>query len=173
MRALVVSVAGGLLAALLAGCSSSGVSKLVCPMAMVAPDLGSYAAFGPGPGRNLSDILVGAKFEGVSNTCHRDDGGIGIETKIILNAVRSSPDLHQSSVPFFVALVDAQRNIVAKKTFDLVVEFVPRQSFRKYQESITEHLPLSDTALGGNYAVVIGFQLTPDQLHYNRTHRGG
>jgi hypothetical protein len=35
-------------------------------------------------------------------------------------------------------------------------------------EKITTHLPLHSTAAGGSFTLIVGFQLTPEQLAFNR-----
>jgi hypothetical protein len=161
-----------LLAAMLAGCSSSS-EELTCPSSAVAPDLDAVAIFVPGVSPNAggsAGVQAAGKIFNVSQKCEREKGGILINALITINAVRLEPQIQRAEFVYFVAVVDSARNILSEQRFTLGAQFTS-QDFRQYGEQISVHLPLDHVSSGDGYAIVVGFQLTPEQLEFNRTHK--
>jgi hypothetical protein len=156
---------------LLAGCSSSTTSggKVRCPAAFVAPGLDAYTQLRPGASSaNVEDIAFGVKLVSVKAACKSEVGGIHVTTSIIFHAVRSDETLRQGDFSYFVAIADPQQNIVAKQTFGLRADFAKKQKQMRIADEITEHLPLKKLSAGGGYAVIVGLQLSPQQLEERR-----
>jgi hypothetical protein len=172
MRSTLLGLAGCALVAVLSGCSSTGSSRYTCPAVIVAPDLDAIALFGPGEGRAVSDVQVGAKLEAARIRCRREEHGVAVDTRVDITGFRNAPDIRTRDVTYFVAITDGQRNIVAEQDFTMPIEFVPRQNFRKMEDAITQHIPLSDLKAGDTYVVIFGFRLSSEQLAFNRAHRG-
>ncbi|HLJ63239.1 MAG TPA: hypothetical protein VKT70_03980 [Stellaceae bacterium] len=152
--------------AVLASACSSG-KKVGCPQAVIAADLDTLAE--PKPGSD--ELRLGVKLASPLTTCHAESGGIAVDSQVLVRAFRSDPAVGGDEVKYFVALIDSNRTILAKEIFSLKLEFLQHQNFREYTEKITEHLPIEDTAAGVDYAVIFGFELTKEQLTFNREHR--
>jgi hypothetical protein len=167
----VLSVA---LAALLAGCSWFGggsdknADELACPTAFIAPGTNAYRVFRPGGGTGLADIQFGVKLTSVKSTCKREKDGIVVDTVNSFVAVRNDPDLRQGDFTYFVAVADGQQNILTKRNFTLRVEFDTRQKEMRMVDTIVEHLPLRKVSAGRSYGIVVGLQLSQQELDFNR-----
>jgi hypothetical protein len=165
-------VAAASLLALLASCSwfggGSDTSKIACPTTFIAPDLDALTLLRPGGGTGPADIRFGVKLFSANSTCAGEKVGIRTDTKMSFVVARNDPDLKQGQFTYFVAVADAQQNILAKEDFTLQVEFGPRQNQMRISDEITEHLPVRDVAAAKNYSIVVGLQLTPEQLELNR-----
>lgn len=157
------------LAAMLAGCSGSP-EEFTCPSAAIAPDVDAVAIFAPGASADDANVQAAGKIFDVSRECKNEKGGILINTLITINAVRLAPQVSRAEYVYFVAVVDSSRNILNEQRFTLDAQFTS-QNFRQYVEKISVHLPLQHVSTGGNYAIVVGFQLLPEQLEFNRTHK--
>jgi hypothetical protein len=174
MGRIVAGAALSGLLALLPACSGGSdskptVGKLACPVAITAPNLDAYTVFRPGATTaNPEDIVFGIKLVSVRSTCKNETGGLRVITNISFIAVRNDPELRLGDFTYFVAVADARQNVVAKQNFALRVDFAPRQKQMRIGEEITEHLPLTDLSLGGQFAVVVGLQLSQQQLDLNR-----
>ncbi len=173
MRALGAAI---LVALLLAGCGSGGsgsgsVGKVKCPTAFVAPGLDAYTQLRPGAtSGGLADIAFGVKLVSVTAACKTEVGGIHITTSIVFQAVRNDETLQQGDFSYFVAVADPQQNILAKQIFGLRADFAKKQKLMRIADEITEHLPLKKVAAGGGYAVIVGMQLSPQQLQNRQQH---
>ena len=156
--------------AVLSACGSSGGStgKLACPTALTAPNLDSYTVFRPGGGTSPEDIQFGVKLAGVRSNCVAERAGIRVDTAISFIIVRNDPQLKVGDFTYFVAIADARQTIVAKQNFGLRADFAPRQNQLRVTDTITEHLPLRDLSTGRTYAVIVGLQVSQQQLDLNR-----
>jgi hypothetical protein len=154
----------------LAGCGWFGgdTPSLVCPGSYIAPDTGKAAVFNPG-GTTLHDVRYGVEIQSVESSCSRARNGILVDTKLSFELVAQDPSVETGSFRYFVSVVDAQQNILTKKTYVMPFEFDPHQRVMTRKEELIEQLPLLNPATGGNYAIVAGLQLTPDQLKFNRS----
>ena len=168
MRLTRARVAFPLGLALLAACSSGGgssVGKVSCPGAVIAPGLDAYTVLRPGAtSGNPADISFGVKLIAVKSSCRNETAGLRVVTSISFIAVRNDDNLRQADFTYFVAIADAQQTIVGKQNFALRVDFALRQKQMRISDEITEHLPLKDLSLGGQYGVIVGLQPSQQQL---------
>lgn len=161
---------GAVLALLAAGCSSS--PGVPCPRVAIVPDLGAIAKFGAGPGREVQDIDYGARMLAASVSCaeNKKKGGLEVTTKLGVSAVRAKPDIRKGQVTYFIAIVDRREAILAKRDFVIDLLFPPSQIRVEITEEHDEFIPLPKDRSGGDYGILFGFQLTPEELQYNREH---
>jgi len=164
--------AAGALALALAAAACSGTPKLACPTAIIMPELQAIAKFGPGPGRQDSDAIYGARLLAATATCDEDKkkGGIVVGTKLGVTAVRVKPDVRKGQVTYFVAVIDRRQNILNKRDFTIDLDFPAAQSRLEITEELEEFISMGKGGNGADYGIVIGFELTPDELQYNREH---
>jgi hypothetical protein len=157
---------------LAAGCARGGDrNKLVCPGSIVAPNVDAYAELRPGvtDPAGPQDIRFGAQIVTINGNCSRaQDGGIDIATRVVFLVVRNDPDLRTADFNYFIAIADAEKNILAKQIFPVHVDFGVRQVQMRITDNASEHLALHDTRRGGQYGVIIGMQLTQEQVDLNR-----
>jgi hypothetical protein len=160
-------VAGALL---LAGCGWIGgkETKLVCPASFIAPDTDKVAVFRAG-GSTFNDVSYGVQITDVQSRCDRADHGLAVDTKVAFHLVSNDRALRAGSFQYFVSVVDGNQNILTKKTYIVPFEFDARLRDMNKQDELVENLPLRDTGTGGNYAIVVGLQLTEAQLQFNRS----
>ncbi|HEX4111474.1 MAG TPA: hypothetical protein VH020_02975 [Stellaceae bacterium] len=153
----------------LSGCGwfGGGEKKLVCPGTYIAPDTDKEAVFKPG-GTTLKDVSYGVQVASVKSECQRGEKGLIVDTKVGFRLVSNDPRLRTGDFEYFVSIVDAQQNILTKQTYRMPFEFGPRLEAMTKQDELIENLPLNDSGTGGNYAVVVGLQLTAAQLEFNR-----
>ena len=143
-----------------------------CPDVSVLADGERLVLFRPGPGRDASDIAVKADISSLRATCDYDDGSVEVETSFEIVSTRGSgADIDAATVEFFAAVVDPDGRVVAKETFGSRAEF-PAESRRvEVEEVVTQRIPVSGPDVGRRYQVLVGFQLTPEQLEYNESRR--
>jgi hypothetical protein len=155
----------------LSGCSSEKQAEIGCPKVVQAAGADTIALFRPG-GHTVNDVMVGGKILGVDAKCVREKVGVAVNAEIEFYAQRASLDIKDATFPYFVALVDPNQHVLTEEGFQFPFPFLPGESYRHLPpEKVTVHLPLKNQADGGAYTVVVGFQLTPDQLAFNRTAR--
>jgi hypothetical protein len=161
-------VALALVAITLAGCSGNKPVDMTCPKIIPAPGADTIALFGPG-GHTVKDVMVGGKLYRLDAKCVREKVGIDVNTEIQFYAQRASLDIKDATFPYFVAIVGPDERVLTEEGFRIPIQFLPAEYDRRMPaEKITVHLPVKIQASGGAYTVIVGFQLTPDQLAFNR-----
>ncbi|HXP31664.1 MAG TPA: hypothetical protein VN832_11275 [Stellaceae bacterium] len=158
-------------AALAAACSSGGKgANLVCPPAAIAPELNMIPQFGAGAGQGVADVQASGIITSVKTACERAEGGITIHTSVGITARRAYLQVKETRLPYFIAVADARQHILTKQPFNDTVQFVGGEPYRSVNEEFTVRLPVNSPAAGGDYVVLVGFQLTPDQREFMRRH---
>ena len=164
------------LVALLSGCSSWLAKKdeRACPRIEVVSDLSRIAKFRDGPGRDLGDLLYTARFDDVKSGCAYDKTGVTVEMTVSLLGERGRAGAKQPKldVTYFVAIMDAKRNILNKERFTSPFDF-SENKVASINDELVERIPLAATAPGSDHTLILGFQLTPEEIDFNEKHRGG
>lgn len=167
---------------LLASCSGSVDSDifsifgtkpppLPCPRVEVLPGADVITIFREGDGRDLVDVRFEGVLAPVSGVCiyEADDVAVVVELVLRIGAVKGPAAESQiEEFPFFVAIAEKTGEIIAKKIFTSPIE-IP-EGFRRgvVQEEMQQRIPLSGLKHGGDYVIIIGFQLTKEQMELNR-----
>jgi hypothetical protein len=164
-------IAGAL--ATLQGCGvfTVPVESPACPRVAVLADAARIVKFRPGPGRDLTDVLYEGQFRDVTGTCAYDmkRSHIDLEFSVDIEVVRGPADAtRQVRIEYFVAVVDPNQNILGKEKFTAAFRFEGNANRAVITEDVNPRLPLQDVKLGPGYAVLVGFQLTADELAYVR-----
>lgn len=144
-----------------------------CPAVTVRPDLRTLVEYqtpdSPSENMRLSDVeIVEAK-----GICRVEDNAIALQIDLTLVGktgpkarVRPS-DKPSFAYPYFVAVTDAQGNILSKDIFAAPIAYGSNENEMRIVETVFQTMPFPDSAAGETYNVVVGFQLTPEQLAYN------
>jgi len=159
------------LALAMAACSGTG-RQVACPTVAIVPELHSVARFGPGPGRQDSDVIYGAVMQKAVVSCEIDKkrGGLVVANKIGISALRGNTDVKKAQVTYFEAIINRNQQILTERDFVIDLEWPSTQARLEDTEELETLLPLSANASGADYAILFGFRLTPDELQYNRDH---
>lgn len=144
---------------------------LPCPNVSVLPNADNITIFRQGPGRDLVDV----EFEGVivptSGECvYEDDDSLVLAELILrIGAIKGPAATGQKKMfPFFVAIADKNKRILSKKVFESPVVIPEGKRRGAVQEEIVQRIPIMSGLSGRDYTIVLGFQLTSEQLEYNR-----
>jgi hypothetical protein len=169
--------------ALLGACSSLGLgddeadAQAVaearrCPAVEFVRGAEEVTLFREGAGRDLTDVTSRAVLADYAGGCRSGEGRVEVDLKLVL-AAEKGPALQGpgAGYRYFVAVADPEGGIIAKQEFDTSVSFPQAQRRAGSIEELTQTIPVADGARPGDYRILIGFQLTPDQLQYNRERR--
>jgi hypothetical protein len=158
---------------LLAACAEE--KPLACPEVYVLGDAMEAVHFN-GPGRDLIDVTWGGRIVDVRGTCeyeiHKQTGHaiLSMEVSVGVEAERGPADTERrAAFQYFVSVVDQQKNILKKQTFDLIVPFEGnRTRLTVYDQPVVLDIPLKPEQGARHFEVFVGFQLSRDQLEFNR-----
>lgn len=160
----------------LSGCGLLDEKKRYpCPKAFVLNDAGSLVRFKPGAGRDITDVLFEARIGDFAGTCEYDEKkkkGVSLEMNVVVDLRRgpasTSPDVE---FEYFVAIPSFLPKPAGKSVFPVKGRFEPDQTRLIYRDSVRMFIPLDDPNDGGSLEVVVGFQLTPEEIQFNKSMR--
>src|SRR5260370_1341386 len=100
--------------------------------------------FRPGPARArgpFARFRGGIKFMPLKPNCRTGKLGLSAETRVTFVAARSDQTVSHGEFAYFVAVADAQRNILNKKQYTVSFDFVPRQKQLQISDQFAVGLP--------------------------------
>lgn len=148
-----------------------------CPNVLIVKDTAEFTAFRPGPGRDLTDVELDARiarFDGECETSLEKDrsGEVSVDLQLFFEATRGPANTtREGKFQYYVAIGDKRGRIRAKKIFETVLEFDSDRNRVGADEELTQVIPLRPGELGEDFDIFVGFQLSPEQLDYNRSKR--
>lgn len=166
----------------LAGCGSGGFfsgktpeekakeATLACPRVGIVRELSEVVQFRPGQGREPSDVISHGVLSDYSGNCEYGSDGVTVNVNLTLLSDRG-PALagSQAQYRYFVAVVPpGTETPTSKQHFDTAVDFAAGQAHAGNREELVQTIPLPKDVNAKEWRVLIGFQLTPDELAFNR-----
>jgi len=154
----------------LAACSNFGGNQdtFTCPSATTVPDLQTLARLTPGGGAD--DVQSAGRIAAVNATCDKEKAGVASYLSIDFAFLRTGPTVKHIDLPYFVAIADSAGNILGKQQFTVAADFPGEAATMRTTEKVTAHLPLTNPQLGNVYTIVVGFQLSKNEIDFNRAH---
>lgn len=140
-----------------------------CPRVSIVGDAAQLVTFRPGAGRDLTDITMRGVIAGFDGGCEYFEDHVGVTMRLSIVAERGpAGSNNDANFNYFIAVADPQERILNKEIFATSVTFPVGGSQAGTLETLEYRIPLDRPASGSFYRVLVGFQLTPDQLEYNR-----
>jgi hypothetical protein len=164
------------LLAWLAGCGSGAdpnVFPPACPRAAILGDAADVTRYRPDAGRggqDLTDMVLDGRITGVSGKCVRGgEDTLEVTVTVGLELMRGPAMRGRSEeAPFFLAVSEGQR-ILAKQVYRLRAEFPANiDRVRLSSDPVNLSLPIESGRSGAAYDLLVGFQLSPEELALNR-----
>jgi hypothetical protein len=183
-RALPLLVLSALVAPL-AGCQTITLSDMnpfgdsaepqPCPAANMLADAAAISEFGRGAARDESNVIYSARFEGAVFDCQvvggQLTGNLGMVGTLTLGRKGKAGPV---SLPIFIALTRGGTDVVSKRFDSIELEVERGQTAAQFEKSVPDFafsMASGESTL--DYEILVGFNLTPDQIEYNRRNFGG
>ena len=165
-------VAGvGLLLSAVAGCGLFGAAppQFDCPTAAGVADAAALSKFRPGPGRDLTDVRYQVRLVNVTSECRYDSKGVDVRMRasFALELGPANPD-RKAAYDFFVAITDPDDEIAAKRIFTTPIDFPTNVGYVEHLEELEQRIPLPKGGSAADYKIILGLQLSEEELEYNR-----
>lgn len=159
-----------------AACSSDDLSKAIdygCPRVVVLADASTVTVFTPGAPESPENVMFTAHIANTSAECNTTKNLViaNVAMAIKVNA-GPAPLPGPMQLPFFLAATEYDTRVTGKvvRNLDVVIPpGVPTVEAVPHFDGI--QIPIAEGNTSRNYEIVVGFQLTPDQVRYNRTPR--
>lgn len=165
------------LALFLAGCSTfNREPPPPCPPVAILGETASLTQFRPGPGRDLTDVEYGVQILDYRGGCQfsSDKRSVIVELTTDIVAQRG-PAMSGTTitVPYFVAVLDRNQQILTKQVFESRIDLPAGRRRAGVAEGTEPLIPFAEGRGPKDYSIMIGLQLTDEQLAWNRQARGG
>ena len=69
---------------------------------------------------------------------------------------------------YFVAILDTNKTVLTRATFPMVALFQGRETRLDFADDVTVTIPRKKGDMPRDYIVYVGFEMSPDELAYNR-----
>lgn len=155
--------------ALLPGCAKA--PPTICPVLGVLESAATLTRFRPGGAGGDADVAYAAEITDADLSCVLK-GDLLYEMEVNLKIAitgRKGPaaDSDRADLEYFVVVTDRGGNVVTKKTFPAAIEFGDRTEVTTVEE-IWQLYELKYGGGGSLYEIWVGFQLSDDELEFNR-----
>ncbi len=158
---------------LLSGCNNGGEQfPPVCPRPAILGDAADLSRF-TGTGRDITDSIFAGRITGIAGSCKRDGPRTVVATiSVGIDLTRGPASRSRTAdIAYFVAVSEGDR-VLDKRIYPLRADFPENTDrLRLEGDSVDLRLPVTAQKSAGSYQVIVGFQLTPAELAYNRAHR--
>ena len=163
--------AAGAILLVLTGCGREDPFVVeVCPRIGVLYDASQLTVFGPGPGRDLNNVAYDGEIGRVRGECDNNGQFAEVEIKFDVD-LRAGPQgrVGQQNFQYFVAVTELNQRVLNKQVYNFTAEFEPGQP-RIYETREVKNIRIPFQRLGRAdlYEVLVGWELSPEQLAYNR-----
>lgn len=165
-------------ASLLAACSSNIASNLdtrqnagPCPSVGSIYDVARYVKFADADGELYSNIDYSAEIVDVRLFCrYVEDEPMRVELDIDFafgKGPSATGDAH--TYPYFVSVTRRSGKVLGKQSFEVAADFEGDRVAAKTESVNDIVIPRIDESISGaNFEILVGFELTEDQLAFNR-----
>ncbi len=177
MRGLARRTAALILSAVLAFAAAPALADAEdCPDVGLVPELTRMTKFKDGKGRTLDDIQYDVVVQATSQpVCREKDRRVYVTLQIAFAAQRARPDPGgRIEFSYFVAIRHrVTGEIVAKEVFPVGVNWPQGRTSAVLEEELEQvTIPIRKDEKPIYYAILVGLQLTEEQLAYTRARRG-
>ncbi len=161
------------------GCSSTGTNTEACPRVAVLSEAGSLTRYARGSGTDILDIDFQGEIADLAARCeHADRKGVRqvlvqLAPVFVVNRGAANVD-RKVDFTYFVSVV-RNEEILSKQLFEVASEFADnrwRVVLKDDNPPIDIDIPLPYRAAEYEYEVLVGFQLTHEELQHNQASRG-
>ncbi len=144
-----------------------------CPKIEIMPSARSITYFED----NMSGQMIArASISEIRGGCEVVRGGIELDLDILMRGTITNKGRFEGNVneeafmtfPYFVSVFTPQGLPVNKDILATAMRFRPSVDFTDHAEKITQFIPIDNVTQASNYKIVVGYQLTRQQLEYNR-----
>jgi hypothetical protein len=166
------------IAPLTGGCSSDELKK-VCPRVAALSEAVSLTRFAPGSGRDILDIDFQGEVTDLVAQCDftdaKDARRVAVQLAPVFTLDRGAANTdRKAEFTYFVSVVRNEA-ILSKQLFEVASTFPANRSRIVVQDDdppVMIDIPLPYRAAEHEYEILVGFQLSPDELQYNQATRG-
>lgn len=145
-----------------------------CPQVELVDDLSSISDFADPDRMSRGNLISRVDLSSAESTCKLSATSAIVDLKLIFNGLlgakgkQKSTDKPFFTYPYFVAVTAPNGKIMAKEIFAASLSYAPNENNHSYFENLRQIIPIKSKNMANRYKILIGFQVSPEQLAYNR-----
>ncbi len=145
-----------------------------CPPISVVGDLNALHQFMDMENPQEKDAISSIAFSTVKSDCRYNEHNVVVDLDIMFDGTLGprarvwKTDKPSFAYPYFVAITTPDGDIIAKEVFAATISYGDNQETATHEEHMRQIIPLNGDTYGTEHELLIGFQLTEDELFYNR-----
>lgn len=157
----------------LASCAPARIEDrlVACPRLTLPADVADLTRHLPGAPPDLSTLVLDARVTAVDGNCRRGrrDQTVDVGVSLRIRAERGpAAQGRAAQLPWFIAVLDGD-TILSRQSFTLPVVFAANTTRAEVQtDSIDVAFPVGGTRRIQELRILVGFQLSPEELELNR-----
>lgn len=164
----------GLCVVALAGCQTKA-EKSACPVVSVLATTASLTEFQPGSSNDPSSEIYNLQMTGADQSCSFDLSEGTAESDVTITFVARRPpsgDGATYTVPYYIASVVDGATILHKQNMTTSFSFAPGAASTTFSVDVRDFMTrYTNGTKPYQYGLVVGLQLTIEQVTYNKTLR--
>ena len=145
-----------------------------CPQIQIVKDLGSLSDFTDDQRTFYENMIAQMDIKKRQSSCELATSSATVDLALLFTGTLGPKARQQKSdkpfltYPFFVAVTGPNGKIMAKEIFAVSMSFETGETTRTHTEYLRQIIPVRSKETAFQYQVLVGFQLSPEQLNYNR-----
>jgi len=146
-----------------------------CPPILVLKDTAMMTSFNPGSGRDITDISFAGRISDFRAECvyEKDLSKVEIKMSVVFILTRGAGNRNRRvGFRYYVAMPHFHPRPEGKKVFVKETEFQGNRARLGLVEEVNLEIPIEANVKREQYRIFIGFQLTDEQVKYNRSRLG-
>ena len=154
----------------LSACSAPGSGFApACPQTGILKDGADLTRF-RGTGADLTDMVVDGRITGLAGKCALDDEThLRTSVAVRMDLARGPASTSRKAMVTYFVSVSRGNTILDKRDFAIPVTFQENNDHVTLTtDEVDLVVPVNDKVSGAAYRVLVGFQLTPQELAFNR-----
>ncbi|MBC8268325.1 MAG: hypothetical protein H8E36_06225 [Rhodospirillaceae bacterium] len=147
-----------------------------CPLVSTLGDAEIITRYMDGPGRDLIDLDFTGRISKLSGKCFFEidedtgEGLVRVEVNTEFKLERGAGNkTREASFDYFVSLLDDQGNVLDKLSFPFTAKYWKNRTTVTEKDAAVElSIPLTGGLTGQDFSIYVGFQLSREELDFNR-----
>lgn len=146
-----------------------------CPKLQVVGDLSRIFQFSNPKSPVESALVASAAFTGIDAVCQVSPNSVTLEITMDFDGklgpvgAKNGASEANYTYPYFLSVVNPKGQILSKDVFALSMVYTAGETALHKQDRLRQTIPLMAGQNASQFQVVVGFQLSEDELAYNRT----
>ena len=158
------------LAAVLGACAQiQPTAPPPCPPLGTPDPLDRGTVFRAGAGTDLTDVIARHEILELASVCDYDDDGVEVTMRVSIVTDRGPAETGDSTmVEYFVAVENGPGNITAKSNYKIEMPYGESVKRIGRTEELDVFIPVPPNNDYSEVKILVGLQLTKEQVDYNR-----